>query len=388
MKILIIEWSSCARDDVEDAFVQEGHSLVRAPFSIEGKTYDDLPEIERQFAALLAGEAPDFVFTVNYYPAISNLCNKYGIRYVSWIYDSPYRRLFSQSVVNPCNVIYVFDKQLYLECHNAGISTVHYLPLASNVERVDAVTANAPGAGSYKQDVSFVGSLYLENGSAFIQMKEALPEYAKGYLDALVASQMKIQGYNFIEEVLGPVIEDMSKAYPLVREPGGIESREYYYSQYVINEWITAIDRIDLLESIAQNRKVDLFTQCKEYTSPNIMNHGIVDYYTEMPVIFSQSRINLNITRRGIQSGIPLRAIYIMGSGGFLLSNFQADFLDYFVPGEDFVYYDSKKDLLRKVDYYLSHEAERQAIAKNGHDKVAAAHTYRHRVREMLDGLC
>ncbi len=307
---------------------------------------------------------------------------------MSWIYDSPYRRLFSQSVVNPCNVIYVFDKQLYLECHNAGISTVHYLPLASNVERVDAVTANAPGAGSYKQDVSFVGSLYLENGSAFIQMKEALPEYAKGYLDALVASQMKIQGYNFIEEVLGPVIEDMSKAYPLVREPGGIESREYYYSQYVINEWITAIDRIDLLESIAQNRKVDLFTQCKEYTSPNIMNHGIVDYYTEMPVIFSQSRINLNITRRGIQSGIPLRAIDIMGSGGFLLSNFQADFLDYFVPGEDFVYYDSKADLLRKVDYYLSHEAERQAIAKNGHDKVAAAHTYRHRVREMLDGLC
>ena len=219
-------------------------------------------------------------------------------------------------------------------------------------------------------------------------MKEALPEYAKGYLDALVASQMKIQGYNFIEEVLGPVIEDMSKAYPLVREPGGIESREYYYSQYVINEWITAIDRIDLLESIAQNRKVDLFTQCKEYTSPNIMNHGIVDYYTEMPVIFSQSMINLNITRRGIQSGIPLRAIDIMGSGGFLLSNFQADFLDYFVPGEDFVYYDSKADLLRKVDYYLSHEAERQAIAKNGHDKVAAAHTYRHRVREMLDGLC
>ena len=73
-----------------------------------------------------------------------------------------------------------------------------------------------------------------------------------------------------------------------------------------------------------------------------------------------------------------------MGSGGFLLSNFQADFLDEFVPGEDFVYYESKDDLLYKIDYYLNHEEERAAIARSGHDKLAAGHTFRHRVREML----
>lgn len=43
--------------------------------------------------------------------------------------------------------------------------------------------------------------------------------------------------------------------------------------------------------------------------------------------------------------------------------------------------------MLQKIDYYLTHEDERIAIAKNGHDKVAAAHTYRGRVREMLSGL-
>ncbi len=80
-----------------------------------------------------------------------------------------------------------------------------------------------------------------------------------------------------------------------------------------------------------------------------------------------------------------MRAFDIMGSGGFLLSNFQADFLDAFTPGEDFVYYESEEDLLQKIDYYLDHEDERAAIAKNGHDKVAAAHTFRHRVREMLN---
>ena len=88
---------------------------------------------------------------------------------------------------------------------------------------------------------------------------------------------------------------------------------------------------------------------------------------------------------RGIKSGIPLRAFDIMGAGGFLLSNYQEGFLEYFVPGEDFVYYESKEDLLAKVEYYLSHDEERKAIARNGHEKVAASHTYRHRIGEMLN---
>ena len=55
------------------------------------------------------------------------------------------------------------------------------------------------------------------------------------------------------------------------------------------------------------------------------------------------------------------------------------------MPGEDFVYYESMEDLLQKIDYYLVHEDEREAIAKNGHDKVSAGHTFRHRVREILE---
>lgn len=48
-------------------------------------------------------------------------------------------------------------------------------------------------------------------------------------------------------------------------------------------------------------------------------------------------------------------------------------------------FYESKEDLLQKIDYYLTHEEEKAAIARNGHDKVSAAHTYRHRVKEMLE---
>ncbi len=387
MKILFIPWDSVGQDDLEDAFIQEGHTLVYSTVFLEKKTYSDLPEVEARLSGILDNENPDIVFTVNYYPMISDFCLRHRIRYISWAYDSPFRRIYSKTVINPCNTIYILDKQLYLEFHEAGISTVRYLPMAANVERLDTLHSKQPGQPDFIYDVSFVGSLYLETHQPFTKMSESLSDYAKGYLDALIAAQLKIQGYDFIPDVLGPVMEEMKKAYPIEREPWSIEPEEYYYAQHVVNRWITTVERVDLLDAVAQKFGVDFFTHYKGFTLPNLRNHGPAGYMTEMPLVFKQSKVNLNISRRGMKGGIPLRAFDIMGSGGFLLSNFQSDFLDLFVPGEDFVYYESKEDMLDKIGYYLSHEDQRQAIAKNGHDKVAAAHTYRHRVREMLSGI-
>lgn len=147
-------------------------------------------------------------------------------------------------------------------------------------------------------------------------MTEKLPDFAKGYLDAIIAAQMKIQGYDFIEDVLGPVINDLYQAFPLDPDPKGMESREYLYAQYVIDRRITALERIDLLNEVAKQHKTDIFTYIKDFAMLNVENHGRVNYMNEMPLVFRQSRINLNITRRGIKSGIPLRALISWAAAG------------------------------------------------------------------------
>lgn len=379
MKIQFIEWKSFGNEDIREAFIAEGHTVVSYPFSNKDSRKDE--ELEKAFAASLHREAPDVVFSFNYFPVISNVCKKENIRYISWIYDSPYVMLYSYTVINPCNTIYVFDKELYLEFHNAGIQTVHYMPMAANTERLDRVLPT--DIFPYLYDVSFVGSLYNEEHNFFDRMT-TLSDYTKGYLDALMAAQMKVQGYNFIQESLSPIMDDLYKALPMDPNPDGVESREYLYAQYVINRKITGLERVSLIEAVTRHFHFDLFTPNRDFTMPNLTNHGAVDYYKEMPLVFKQSRINLNISLRSIKSGIPLRAFDILGSGGFLLSNYQDDFLDYFIAGEDFVYYESAQDLLNKIDYYLHHEDERAAIARNGYEKVAQDHTFRHRVREML----
>ena len=381
MKVLFAEWSSIGKNDLKAAFIAEGHSLVCFPLII----HDGLPVLETadRLCAILNKEVPDIVFSVDYFPVISEVCQKEDIRYISWIYDSPCRELCSVTIVNPCNTVYIFDKTLYREFCHAGITTVRYMPMAANVERLDSMTDHSKLLESY--DISFVGSFYVEDpqDTYIDQVMSVLSGYEKGYLSGLMNAQLKIQGYNFVEELLPPVIDELWKILPVQIRPDSIETREYLYA-HILNRRITALERLDLLEAIADRHLVDLFTWGKDFSMNYVCNHGPVDYYTEMPLVFKTSRINLNISLRGIRSGIPLRAMDIMGSGGFLLSNFQSDFLDYFVPGEDFVFFENKEDLLQKVDYYLSHEDERNAIAKNGHDKVAGSHTYRHRVREML----
>lgn len=378
MKILFIEWASYGNEDMKEAFRKEGHALVCFPFfnkdaRNDGSAVAGLP-------AILHKETPDIVFSFNYFPIVSNVCRQENIRYISWIYDSPYVMLYSYTAINPCNTIYVFDKDVYLEFHKAGISTVHYLPMAANVERLDTLI---PDPGNFLYDISFIGSLYTEKHNFFERMTN-LSDYTKGYLDALMAAQMNVQGYNFIQESLSPIMEDLYHALPMEPNPDGVETTEYLYAQYVINRKITGLERYDLIQAIAEKHHFDLFTHDRRFCLPGLTNHGPVDNYREMPLVFKQSRINLNISLRSIKSGIPQRAFDIMGSGGFLLSNYQNDFLDYFIPGEDFDFYESKADLLHKIDYYLTNEAERLQIARNGHDKIVAAHTYCHRIREML----
>lgn len=384
MKILFLEWASFGNEDMKEAFRQEGHTLVCFPFSNKEARQDTATE--KRLTEFLHKETPDFVFSFNYFPLVSNVCRQENIRYISWIYDSPYVMLYSYTVINPCNTIYVFDKELYLEFHRAGIQTVHYMPMAANIDRLDQlqpVECTNPEHIPFSYDISFVGSLYTEKHNFFERMT-TLNDYTKGYLDALMSAQMNIQGYNFIQESLSPIMDDLYKALPMDPNPDGVETREYLYAQYVINRKITGLERTRILQAITARHHMDLFTHDRSFSMPNLSNHGSVDNYREMPLVFKQSRINLNISLRSIKSGIPQRAFDIMGSGGFLLSNYQSDFMDDFIPGEDFDYYESIDDLLAKADYYLTHDDERASIARNGHDKIAKAHTYRHRVREML----
>ena len=55
-----------------------------------------------------------------------------------------------------------------------------------------------------------------------------------------------------------------------------------------------------------------------------------------------------------------------------------------YIDGEDFVVYKDNRELIEKVNYYLSHEDEAQRIASNGYNKLLQYHTTDKRAAEFL----
>lgn len=397
MKILFLDWKSIGNEDIVAAFDSmkaQGRSIELAMYPFDNHTGNNDKVFEDSFIRDLQKESPSFVMSFNYHPLVSTVCNKLGIKYVSWVYDNPAVRLYSYTLINPCNYVFLFDSQQYEVFAKQGIKTVHYLPLAAATARYDKIVVNEEQRRKWGGKVSFVGSLYTDEHSYYDQIEDKLSDYSKGYLRGLMTTQMEIDGLNIIEKSLnGAVMKEMVDALGLKPSFDGVETYEYLYANYVINRKITALERSEILAMVGEKFPVNLFSGDqrfnisgeKSYEAQGVSLRGKVDYYNEMPYVFKCSDINLNITLRSIQRGIPLRAMDVLGCGGFLLTNYQEDMMQFFTPDEDFVFYESRQDLLDKIDYYLEHEDERRAIAERGHQKAKAGHSYEQRVQEILD---
>ena len=350
--------------------------------------FDDV--FEKEFDDGIDGRAFDCVFTFNYSPVVSNNCNKRSVPYISIVYDSPQILLYSYTIINPCNYVFIFDKIQYMELSNEGIKTVYYAPLAVNTERLKRMFKNEDIAKSqsYAGDISFIGSMYNEKHNLYERLN-GINDYTKGYLDAIMKAQRSIYGYFFLEDMLkGDVLDEMMRVYPVRPNRDGVETAQYVYANYFLARRMATDERMDILSrlgrELGKQNKVNLYTPDSSVKFINVNNRGTVDYYNEMPYVFRNSNINLNVTLRSIKSGIPLRCMDICGAGG-LLSNYQEDLYDVFVPGEDMIIYDSIDDLINKCKYYLSHDTERRQIAQNGFGKIEEKHTYDIRFEEIFN---
>ncbi len=167
----------------DDGFVSAPVNIVQHQFEIYDQRRD--PEIEAALSATIRKSSPDFVFSFNYYPIASTVCQQEGVRYLAWVYDSPHVALYSCTLINSCNSVFLFDSAEYERFAAQGIPTVHYLPLAASTRMLDAMLgeekAGTAQAKRYRSDVSFVGGLYTEAHTFYDRMEPVIDDYARVY---------------------------------------------------------------------------------------------------------------------------------------------------------------------------------------------------------------
>lgn len=387
MKLLFYRYGSICEPDIIEGFRELGLTVEQLTDEIQNKglTAKELIELVSHY---LLEHPVDFVFSINFYPALSEVCNIFKLPYLCWIVDSPVMELYTTSVRNPWNRIFLFDKAIYQEIAPLNPDCVFHLPLATNVHQKKELidSSDAQAMERFGAKISFIGSLYTEK-CAYDRLSEP-PAYLEGYLNGLMEAQLRVYGYYFVEEALTDrIVEDFishfSNFYHLPME--SFLTDRTTLAQLYIGTKITVLERERIMHRLSEQFPVTIYTASDTSSYPKLENRGLAKTLTEMPLIFHNSTINLNITAKSIRSGLPLRIWDILGSGGFCLTNYQAELPELLTAGEQIDTYASLEELEEKVRFYLNHPSICREIAENGLETVRKYHTYPIRLAQMLE---
>ena len=138
-------------------------------------------------------------------------------------------------------------------------------------------------------------------------------------------------------------------------------------------------NRTELIEKMRQSGlSVDVF-------GSGWHEDSFIPFY-DMANIFSQSRINLNLSNSNtikVQQ-IRRRNFEVTGCGGFLITTPEENLEDYYEPDKEVVIATSPEELIDKSKYYLVHESERENIGRRGYERTIAEHTWTNRFVDIF----
>lgn len=327
----------------------------------------------------LVDNSIDVAVSFNFSPALSDACMRMGIIYIAWVYDAPVQMLFEKQVMNNCNYIFSFDKRQVEQTRELFNCNISYLPLGTNTTRNNAVEMTEVDRKRFECDVSFIGRLYSEE------------EYK--YTCSKVESKTRNELHRICDEAFGKWDGTDRLFNKLTRESKEEISKVFgndtsmdsdtLYTTAILISALAKKERIEMLKRLA-GFNLNFFTSSTDVDIPGIVVKPYVNYLEELPNAYRFSRINMNITMRGITSGIPLRVFDIMGVGGFALTNFQPEIVDVFSPGKDIEVYHDFDEMEDKVKFYLQHEDSRRKVAETGARTVRDNYSVEKQVSKML----
>ncbi|MNO79227.1 Spore protein YkvP [compost metagenome] len=192
---------------------------------------------------------------------------------------------------------------------------------------------------------------------------------------------------------------------PLAAEPSVfrpvVASKDYQYDVcFIGNAFWNRVEMFDQMAGFLQDKKVliagghwDRLSQYDQL-SRFIRNGWVaveetVSYYNGSKIVINLHRPTTagqdNRNTRDISGGsINPRTYEIGGCGTLQITDVRGDLPQYYRPGYDIETFQNVQELQDKMDYYLKHEKERQAIAWRCLRTTRQYHTFTNRIERLL----
>ncbi len=386
LKILYFHSDRISLIGIPYAFHLLGHDVVDTEYRphLNGLDEKDIDAVENE---IRSSDMVDMVFTYDFIPSVSVACERNRIKYLAWVYDCPQAELFRPEVNNSYSYISVFDRSQYDSLKLKGnIKNLYHFPLAADIDLFSSTSISPEEEDYYRADVAFLGRLYDKEYVSQIYDKCSKSEQEE-IMNLLKGSVCEWGNNSFKGKASDSLIDSLFAYYGHGTDSyQGLNKRSFVESTFLAPK-CNELERKVFLNSLAKHFSLVLYSDKLQYDDidQSIILRGPQDYLSQMPKVFYMSKINLNITSKSIESGIPQRIWDILAVGGFCITNYQPELEDFFEIGHDLVVYHNLSECIRLISYYLDHEDERLRIALNGYKKVLKVGDIKIRMQKVID---
>lgn len=344
-----------------------------------------------ELSAYIKEKGVTHLFSVHLLLSAAIAAHDADVKYICYIWDAPYSKVYSPyGRLENCWFI-TFDR---LDCERwkeAGISHALYQPLAidaENFRRWNRERIRRYGDRRYLHDISFVGQMYDHN--LYDRNLDKIPLSLQAYFESIFEeAAFKWDGVNRVYGKTSRELIDYIKLNSSEFQIPNISDMDdlTYFEQNFLVRKIANIERIAVLNTLAEEHNVTLYTRngtdCSMLGKVKVMPP--VDAGEAACMVYAGSRINLHIALKGIEGGTSQRVMEVMAAGGFMMSTYCAETAEIFEEDKEIVLFRTPEELFDKVDYYLQHEKERREIARKGQEKVLSCYNLERKFKQLFD---
>lgn len=243
-----------------------------------------------------------------------------GIRTAVWLTDDPYYTDITFTMAPHYDYVFTLERNCIDLYRSLGCPNVHYLPFAAFPDHYRPTVTRVPEI----RNVGFIGSAYWNR-------------------------------VHFFQPIIGPLMDR------------GISINGLWWDR--LPEYPAYAERIEL------GKWMGPLETSQVYGSTKIMINLHRSPFEE----------TVNKNAAGIPAASPNpRTFEISACATLQMVDARDDLASFYIPGVEIETFTSPQELLEKVDFYLTHEKERQDIALRALERTYRDHTYSNRIDQML----
>jgi len=242
-----------------------------------------------------------------------------------------------------------------------------------------------PSPGAFRTRVAFAGNVYVKGA-------QSLPFRDEPELSAIQSRVLAAKKSRFTECLWDLLSAEIGALDPAVRKRLRLDPNHSFFWQFM-HEEIETVGNTDVRLGVLTGLKRDFdfygnFVEPDSQATLRDQYHmrfrKCLDYFTELPLLFMNSDVIVDIVNLGYNTGISPKIMGCFACGGLVLFDYKDDFHQSMGEIGDQVMYRSIDHLNSLLEEYLAHPRRRRDVSRYLQQRVASEFTFAALAKRIL----